>query len=153
MDMKTMKHSGKKGDGPLSWDFPLQLLPMHDMDGAAHSDDDTDVESDIDLPMVLSQEIMAAGGEGVFFSGNLMRNFLNATGGSSDGPALPLLGVAFQHLLPPELRDVTLPPPVPVDAIAALSPRPPLPPGVGFVTVSADTQAEVLTLPAFNASM
>jgi hypothetical protein len=66
MDMKTMKHSGNKGDGPLSWDFPLQLLPMHDMDGAARSDDDTDVESDIDLPMVLSQEIMAAGGEGVF---------------------------------------------------------------------------------------
>ena len=153
MDMKTMKHSGKKGDGPLSWEFPKQTSAIHEIEGAAHSDDDTDVESDVDLPMVLSQEIMEAGGEGIFFSGNLMRNFLNATGGSSDGPALPLLGVAYQHLLPPELRDVTLPPPVPVDAVSLLPPRPPLPPGVGFVIVSADTRAEVLAFPLFNSSM
>lgn len=135
--MKNMKRSRKQGSGPLTLKFPLIEL----------NNDDADEESNQDIPDVLSNEITEAGGETMFVSGNLMKNFLNATGGSSfTSPALPLLGVAFQHVLPAELRDVTLPPPLPVDVISSLPPRPPLPPGAGFITVHAETQAEVLIL-------
>lgn len=135
-DMKAMKLSRKRGSGPLVIKFPFI-----EHKGA----DDIEDEYTEDLPMVLSQEITEAGDESMFFSGNLLSNFLNATGGSSfTSPALPLLGVAFQHLLPSELREVTLPTPLSIDAINALPRRPPLPSGAGFITVSADTQAEVL---------
>ncbi len=137
-----MKRSRKQGNGPLTIKFPL----------IEHDDVHDDEESNQDIPVVLSNEITEAGGESMFVSGNLMKNFLNATGGSSfTSPALPLLGVAFQHVLPAELRDVTLPPPLSVDAISSLPPRPPLPPGAGFITVHAETQAEVpILLMAFH---
>jgi hypothetical protein len=136
MDMKAMKLSRKAGSGPLVMKFPFV-----EHKGA----DDVEEESTEDLPMVLSQEIIEAGDESMFFSGNLLSNFLNATGGSSfTSPALPLLGIAFQHLLPSELREVKLPTPLSIDAINALPRRPPLPSGAGFITVSAETQAEVL---------
>jgi hypothetical protein len=133
-DMKAMKRSRKQGRGPLVFNFPL----------IQYGGDDFDDESIEDLPLAISNEIIEAGGEAMFVSGNLMNNFLNATGGSSfSSPALPLLGIAFQHLLPEELRDVTLPPSLPVDTISSLPMHPPLPPGTGFITVSANTQAEV----------
>jgi hypothetical protein len=142
MDMKAMKRSRKNGNGPLVMKFPLLQR-----DGGQDSDED----SAEDLPIVLSTEITASGHESMFVDGNLMSNFLNATGGSSyDSPALPLLGVAFQHLLPSDLRDVKLPPPLSIDAISSLPPRNPLPPGAGFVSVSADTRAEVLICSPFN---
>jgi hypothetical protein len=132
--MKNMKRSRKQGSGPLSLKFPF----------IEHGDGDVDEESNNNIPVVLSNEISEAGSEAMFVSGNLMRNFLNATGGSSfTSPALPLLGVAFQHVLPEELRDVTLPTPLPVDALSSLPPRPPLPPGSEFITVHAETHAEV----------
>ena len=135
--MKSMKRSRKQGNGPLRLKFPV-------IEQAEINGDDADEESNGDIPLVLSNQIAEAGGEAMFVSGNLMSNFLNATGGSSyTSPALPLLGVAFQHVLPAELRDVTLPPPLSVDAISSLPPQPPLSPGSGFITVSAETQAEV----------
>jgi hypothetical protein len=147
MDMKAMKRSRKHGNGPLAMKFPLLQR-----DGGQDDDED----SAVDLPNVLSNEITVSGDESMFVDGNLMSNFLNATGGSSyDSPALPLLGVAFQHLLPSDLRDVKLPPPLSIDAISALPPGTPLPPGAGFVSVSADTRAEVgvlLTCNPFNTS-
>ncbi len=140
-----MKRSRKQGSGPLVLKFPL----VQQNDG-----DDSDEDSTEDLPIVLSNEITEAGNEAMFVSGHLLSNFLNATGGSSYmSPALPLLGVAFQHLLPSELREVTLPPPLPVHVISSLPFRPPLPPGAGFITVSANTEAEVLTSTQFNISL
>jgi hypothetical protein len=144
MDMNAMKRSRKQGSGPLVLKFPL----VQQNDG-----DDSDEDSTEDLPIVLGNEITEAGDEAMFVSGHLLSNFLDATGGSSYmSPALPLLGVAFQHLLPSELREVTLPPPLSVDVISSLPFRPPLPPGAGFITVSANTEAEVLTGTQFNIS-
>ena len=132
------------GNGPLTLKFPL----VQNSNSNPHEESDEDIsqsdeESTRDLPEILNQNF-ESGVEAMFVSGNLFSNFLNATLGSSfSSPGLPFLGVAFQHVLPAELRDVTLPLPLHVDAISSLPMRPPLPPGSAFITVSANSQAEV----------